>query len=184
MRGRKRAGTTIDPVIPPETGADWVEVTDAVLSPGAATDWAITPGCGAVVTFCGTVRDHAEGRPGVVSLEYEAYPEHATRLLAEVAAHARARWPVLGRIALLHRIGLLGLEEVSVVVVTTSPSRPEAFEAARFCIDTLKATVPIWKRETWAHGSDWSACRHVLPGAPVGAAGSPEPGQLQPGAPR
>jgi molybdopterin synthase catalytic subunit len=62
---------------------------------------------------------------------------------------------VLGRIALLHRIGPIDLEAASVVVVVSAPHRPEAFEAARFCIDTLKATVPIWKQERWEGGEGW-----------------------------
>jgi molybdopterin synthase catalytic subunit len=65
-----------------------------------------------------------------------------------------------GRIALLHRVGPLGVGDVSVVVVASSPHRPEAFEAARHGIDTLKATVPIWKRETWDGGVDWGTCAH------------------------
>jgi molybdopterin synthase catalytic subunit len=62
---------------------------------------------------------------------------------------------VLGRVALLHRVGPLDLEDASVVVAASAPHRPEAFEAARFCIDTLKATVPIWKQERWEGGEDW-----------------------------
>jgi molybdopterin synthase catalytic subunit len=75
--------------------------------------------------------------------------------LAAIAADARRRWPGLGRVALLHRVGRLELGEVSVAVVVSAPHRGEAFEAARFAIDTLKETVPIWKRESWSGGSDW-----------------------------
>jgi len=67
----------------------------------------------------------------------------------------RARWSDIRRVALLHRIGGLSLKESSVVVAVSSPHRPEAFEAARFGIDTLKATIPIWKREVWDGGDDW-----------------------------
>ena len=90
------------------------------------------------------------GATACTRLTYEAYEEEAVPRLAEVAAEARRRWPVVERIALLHRIGDLELSEASVAVVVSSPHRPEAFEAARFCIDTLKETVPIWKREHWA----------------------------------
>jgi molybdopterin synthase catalytic subunit len=114
--------------------------------------------CGGIVTFCGTVRDHSEGRPGVTSLEYEAYLEQVVPRLGQVAAAARTRWPEIGRLALLHRVGRLEIGEVSVVVVASTPHRSEAFAAAQFCIDTLKHTVPIWKRETWAGGSDWVLC--------------------------
>jgi molybdopterin synthase catalytic subunit len=107
------------------------------------------------VLFIGTVRDHADGRPGVVELEYEAYAEQAEVRMAAVAAEARGRFPGLGRVALLHRTGSLEVTETAVVVVASAPHRGEAFDGARFCIDTLKATVPIWKKETWAGGEDW-----------------------------
>jgi molybdopterin synthase catalytic subunit len=124
--------------------------------------WATRPGCGAVVCFTGVVRDSSDGRPGVRALTYEAYEEQATLKLAEVAAEARGRWPDVDRIALLHRIGTLGLSEASVVVVVSSPHRPQAFEAARFCIDTLKETVPVWKVEHWEGGSDWAVGEHPI----------------------
>jgi molybdopterin synthase catalytic subunit len=146
--------------LPPISGDDWIALTEAPLPVGAAYDWATLPSCGAVVVFSGTVRDHAEGRPGVTELEYEAYGEQVVPRLAAIAAEARRTWPVLGRLALLHRIGPLAVGASSVLVVASSPHRPEAFEAARFCIDTLKETVPIWKRETWEGGTDWGTCAH------------------------
>lgn len=69
---------------------------------------------------------------------------------------------MIGRIALLHRSGRLAVGEVSVVVVVSTPHRGEAFDAAEYCIDTLKRTVPVWKRETWSGGSDWSDCAHEI----------------------
>ena len=143
-------------------GDNWIEVAEHPLPVSEALEWAVVPACGAVVVFCGTVRDHSKGRPGVTSVEYEAYPEHVVPRLAEVASAARAHWPMLGRLALLHRVGRLEVGEVSVVVVASTPHRGDAFEAAHFCIDTLKHTVPIWKRETWAGGSDWSQCAHEI----------------------
>jgi molybdopterin synthase catalytic subunit len=133
----------------------WVALTAEPLPAAAAHDWAIRPDCGGVVLFTGTVRDHAEGRPGVSRLEYEAYAEQVEPKLAEIAAAARTRWPDVGRIAMLHRVGPLELTEAAVVVVASAPHRGEAFEAARWCIDTLKATVPIWKKERWEGGEDW-----------------------------
>ena len=147
---------------PPATD-DWVAITAAALPVGPAHDWAVRPGCGAVVMFTGTVRDHAEGRAGVTALEYEAYEEEAEGRLAAVAAETRARWPELGRVAVLHRLGRLGLGEVSVLVVVSAPHRPEAFAAAAFAIDTVKATVPIWKKETWEGGADWGTGARDLP---------------------
>ncbi len=148
----------------PSRGADWIALTREALSVDEATAWATVPSTGAVVTFCGVVRDHAEGRAGVVGVSYEAYEEVAAQRLAEVGAETRRRWPTVERLALLHRVGDLELGEVSVVVVASSPHRAEAFDAARFAIDTLKETVPIWKREQWADGSDWgTAARPIRP---------------------
>ena len=75
----------------------------------------------------------------------------------------REQWPTLGRVALLHRVGLVPVGASSVVVVASSPHRPEAFAAARFGIDTLKASVPIWKRERWSDGESWGLeAQHIL----------------------
>jgi molybdopterin synthase catalytic subunit len=141
---------------------DWVSLSPVPLPVDAAISWATTPGSGAVVCFLGVVRDRSEGRLGVRGLTYEAYEEQAKRALGAVAAEARRRWPAVQRLALLHRVGLLELSEPSVAVVVSSPHRAEAFEAARFCIDTLKETVPIWKQEHWEGGSDWAVGDHPV----------------------
>lgn len=146
----------------PSDGVDWIALTSDPLPVADATAWAATPACGAVVTFSGVVRDHSEGRPGVQGLTYEAYEEEAVRRLRAVADETRRREPAIDRLALLHRIGDLGVSETSVVVVASAPHRAEAFEAARFAIDTLKETVPIWKREHWAEGSDWAERGHAV----------------------
>jgi molybdopterin synthase catalytic subunit len=149
----------------PANGDTWLALTGDRLPLGAAVEWAIRPGCGAVVLFAGTVRDHSEGREGVSELEYEAYEEQVEPRLEAIEAEARARWDdvgAVGAVALLHRVGRLEVGEPSVVVVVSAPHRGEAFEAARFCIDTLKATVPIWKRERWDGGEAWGQCAHDL----------------------
>ena len=147
---------------PPENGEDWLGLFDGVLPIGVIHDWVIRPECGAVVVFSGTVRDHAEGRTGVTALTYEAYEEQATSRCEKIAAEVRTRWPMVGRIALLHRTGRLELGESSVVAAVSTPHRPEAFEAARFAIDALKASAPIWKREEWAEGEDWGTGAHPI----------------------
>jgi molybdopterin synthase catalytic subunit len=139
----------------PRAGAEWVALSDARLPVEAASGWIVLPSCGATVTFTGTARDHAEGRPGVHRLEYEAYDEPALARLHAIAAELRRRWPVLGRIALLHRTGVVELGDAAVVVAVSAPHREEAFEAARFGIDELKRSVPIWKRESWDGGESW-----------------------------
>jgi molybdopterin synthase catalytic subunit len=95
-------------------------------------------------------------------MTYEAYEEPAVRAMREIVSEVRRRWPATERIALLHRVGDLDLSEPSVVVVVSSAHRDAAFEAARFAIDTLKETVPIWKQEHWAGGSDWAVEQHAI----------------------
>jgi len=141
---------------------DWIELSDRPIRVGDVVSWVAQPGCGAIDLFCGTVRDHSDGRPGVRVLEYEAYGAAVAPRLAEIAAEARRRWPAIGRLAMLHRTGSLEVGEVSVVVAVSTGHRAEAFEATHWCIDTLKATVPIWKREIWQDGEDWGLCAHEL----------------------
>ena len=143
-------------VQPPTSGDTWIVLTEDPLPVGASYDWAVLPHCGAVVIFSGTVRDHADGRTDVQHLTYEAYEEQAVPRLEAIVDEMRTRWPDTGRVALLHRLGRLELGESSVLVVVSSPHRPDAFAAARFGIDALKATVPIWKHEVWDGGSDWA----------------------------
>ena len=133
----------------------WCALTGDELPVARIYEWTVRPECGAVVLFSGTVRDHAEGRPGVSRLDYEAYESQVVPRLMAIAGEIRDRWDGIGRIALLHRIGALAVGASSVVVAVSSGHRPEAFEAARYGIDALKATVPIWKREFWEGGSDW-----------------------------
>jgi len=159
----------VAPAVAPSRGPYHFPVDDRValqtepLPVGEITAWVVRPDCGAVVVFLGTVRDHAEGRSGVSELTYEAYEEQVTPRLAEIAAEARTRW-TLGRVAVLHRIGRLGVSECSVLVAVSSAHRAEAFEAARFCIEAVKSTVPIWKEETWDGGVGWgTGARPVTP---------------------
>jgi molybdopterin synthase catalytic subunit len=140
----------------------WVALTAEPLSMDQAAAWVTRPDCGAVVVFGGTVRDHAEGRPGVVELEYEAYATQVEPRLAAIASETRSRWPGVGRLLLWHRTGILKVTESSVVVAASAAHRGDAFDAARFCIDTLKTTVPIWKRERWAGGEDWGQDAHAI----------------------
>jgi molybdopterin synthase catalytic subunit len=143
------------PVQPHGDGDDWLGLTDAALPIGEMYEWCVRPDCGAVVLFSGTVRDHADGRSDVERLEYEAYDEMVMPKLAEIAAETRARWSDVGRIVLVHRVGSLELGESSVVAAVSAPHRTEAFAAARFAIDALKLSVPVWKREVWRDGADW-----------------------------
>jgi molybdopterin synthase catalytic subunit len=149
-------------VLPPASGDDWLGLSTDELPIGAACEWAVRPDCGAVVLFSGTARDHADGRHGVTELHYEAYEEHVLPRLERIAASLRHRWPMIGRVVLLHRVGALAVGTSSVVVAVSAPHRPEAFEAARFGIDALKATAPIWKKEIWDSGAEsWARAGDV-----------------------
>ena len=147
---------------PPTATGIWVGLSAHPLPVTEAAAWVITPSCGAVSLFCGTIRDHSPGRPGIVRLDYEADPALVEPRLAAVADAARDRWPEIGRVALLHRHGSLSVGEVAVVVAVSTPHRREAFDATSWCIDTLKATVPIWKYEVWDGGEGWGGCTHEL----------------------
>jgi len=111
---------------------------------------ATSPADGALCLFVGVVRDHNGGRP-VRRLEYEAYEEMALPLMEKIGADCRERWKVTD-VRIVHRLGPLAIGEASVAVAIASSHRREAFEACRYAIDTLKATVPIWKKEFYADG--------------------------------
>ena len=133
-----------------------VRITREALDAAAvrALEEAVTmSGDGGVVTFQGVVRDNARGKQ-VRSLEYDAYIEMAEQQMAQIAAEVEARWED-STVALVHRIGHLEIGECSVVVAVACPHRGEAFEACRYAIDTLKSTVPIWKKEINADGEEW-----------------------------
>jgi molybdopterin synthase catalytic subunit len=107
---------------------------------------------GAVCTFIGQVRNNSRGRE-VAYLEYDAYVPMAEKQLAMIAKEASEKWLV--EVAIEHRIGRIELGEPSVVVCVGSPHRAQAFEACRWCIDTLKENVPIWKKEVCPDGAFW-----------------------------
>ena len=122
---------------------------------------------GAVVVFDGIVRNHTRGRR-TLHLDYEAYEEMAEKQMRELASEARARFAVR-QVTMVHRLGRLQVGETSVLIVVASTHRAQAFDACRWLIDTLKKTVPIWKKETFADGAVWAA------GEPFPAALTVEP---------
>jgi molybdopterin synthase catalytic subunit len=154
-------------LFPPVSGGagfeDWIEVTAEVLSERATAEAVADPGAGAVALFSGIVRDQTGGRR-VKFLEYEAHAPMALAKMREIAAAIRARWPGTLRVALVHRVGRLEIGESSVMIAVSSPHRREAFEACHFAIDTLKETVPVWKKEYFEDGEVWvglqSECDH------------------------
>lgn len=142
---------TSQPLIPAD---DLVAVSPQAIDLTSVTGFVLAPDCGAVVTFLGTVRDSSPGRAGVTKLEYEAYAEQVESEIGRIVAEARARWPVR-KVAAVHRVGDLGIGEISVAVAVSSPHRSGAFAAARYLIDELKARAPIWKKEHWVGGAEW-----------------------------
>lgn len=142
---------------------DLIAVTTEPLSERAMAEAVSDPGAGAIGLFSGVVRDQTGGR-SVKYLEYEAHAPMAEAKMREIAAMLRARWPGLRRIAIVHRIGRLEIGESSVMIAVSSPHRREAFEACHLAIDTLKETVPVWKKEYFDDGEVWvglqSECDH------------------------
>ena len=157
---------------PPEAADVWVGLSESPLPLDMVLSWVGRPDCGGTILFSGTARDHSEGRPGVTVLEYEAYENQVAPRLEALVDEARVRWPDIGRVALLHRVGRLEIGESAVVAAVSAPHREEAFAAARFCIDGLKATVPIWKREIWEGGESWGLeAQHIAEAAAVASPG-------------
>jgi len=130
-----------------------VLLTDGPIDPRAVEAAVAGADAGAICTFLGVVRDNNRGR-AVRHLEYEAFPEMAVPALQRIIGEVAARWPG-ARAAIVHRTGRLDIGEASVVIAVASPHRAAAFEACHYAIDTLKTTVPIWKKEVWADGSAW-----------------------------
>jgi molybdopterin synthase catalytic subunit len=144
-------------LFPPVSGGagdDVFRVVDHPLAPDAIAADVDDPGAGGVVIFSGVVRNQTDGRP-VKSLEYEAHAPMAEAKMREIGADIRARWSGVRRVAILHRIGRLEIGESSVLIAVSAAHRGEAFEACRYAIDTLKRTVPVWKKEHFEDGEVW-----------------------------
>jgi molybdopterin synthase catalytic subunit/molybdopterin converting factor small subunit len=139
-------------LIPPVSGGAF-RVTDQPLSLEAAVAEVADERAGAVATFTGTVRRRSRGRE-VTKLEYEAYAEMAEEVMAQLARDLEQRYELCA-VAIHHRVGTLGVGEASVVIAVSAPHRQDALAACRDAIDTLKATVPLWKKEVYEGGEEW-----------------------------
>eukprot|EP01064_Diplonema_japonicum_P012279 TRINITY_DN19753_c0_g1_i1.p1 TRINITY_DN19753_c0_g1~~TRINITY_DN19753_c0_g1_i1.p1 ORF type:complete len:205 (+),score=34.64 TRINITY_DN19753_c0_g1_i1:23-616(+) len=129
----------------------FLELTDDAIPVGEWVSKVSYSSCGAVATFSGTTRDNFEGK-GVVELFYEAYDEMALKEMKKIADSVREKWEDVKGIVVVHRKGLVPVCEASVVIVVSSPHRVASMAAVRFIIDTLKTTVPIWKKEIYDAG--------------------------------
>lgn len=132
-----------------------VTVGDAPIDGGVLLDEVGRSDSGATVLFLGTVRDHSDGKEGVTHLDYEVFSEQVEPKIEEIVGEATRQWPILSAVV-EHRSGTVGLGEASVAVAVASAHRADAFEAARYIIDELKQRAPIWKKEFWPGGAEWS----------------------------
>ena len=139
-------------LIPPVSGGAFL-ITGDPLDPSAVVREVESDDAGAVATFLGTVRRHSRGRT-VLYLEYEAYEEMAEELLARLAAELTERHDLSG-VAIHHRIGRVEIGEPSVAIAVSAAHREAALTACREAIDTLKETIPLWKKETYEGGEEW-----------------------------
>ena len=130
-----------------------IEIVTSPIDPKQVVEAVSSPAAGAVVTFDGTIRNHARGKP-VTHLFYEAYAPMALKELKKIQREAMRRWP-LQKMALVHRLGRMEIGESSVFIAVSAAHRADAFEACRFAIDTLKTNVPIWKKEFYEDGEVW-----------------------------
>jgi len=139
-------------LIPPVSGGAF-RVTDQPLSLDAAVAEVADERAGAIATFTGTVRRQSRGRE-VTQLEYEAYAEMAEDVMAQLAHDLQERYELCA-VAIHHRVGTLGIGEASVVIAVSAPHRQDALAACKDAIDTLKQTVPLWKKEIYEGGEEW-----------------------------
>jgi molybdopterin synthase catalytic subunit len=133
---------------------DRIELTREVIPSVAIANEVRGDEDGAVVTFDGCVRNHSHGR-STRYLEYQAYEAMALAKMQEIAAHLHSNFAI-HRVAIVHRLGRLEIGETSVFIAVSSAHRAAAFDACRYAIDTLKKTVPIWKKEFFADGAVWA----------------------------
>jgi molybdopterin synthase catalytic subunit len=139
-------------VIPPVSGGAFV-LSAEPLSVEEAVREVASDDAGGIATFVGTTRARSRGRD-VVHLEYEAYEGMAEETMAQLAGELKRRYDLVD-VAIHHRVGVVGIGETSVVIAVSAPHRADALAACRDAIDTLKTTVPLWKKEIYVGGEEW-----------------------------
>lgn len=130
-----------------------IQLLDIQLSQEAIRIFIQANQAGAEVYFIGTVRNETNGKE-VVALDFEAYKPMAIKEMEKIAITAHQNWPIL-KVAMHHRVGKLKIGEIPVIIGVSAAHRKAAFEAGQYCIDTLKETVPIWKKEIFENGEEW-----------------------------
>jgi molybdopterin synthase catalytic subunit len=132
-----------------------IKISASTLNVQECIDWVMSPQSGGIDIFIGTVRDATKGKQ-VVRLEFEAYESMAQKEMGKIAAQAFQQWHVQ-KVLIHHRTGVLHIGEIPVIIAVSAAHRDAAFSACRFIIDTLKETVPIWKKEIFEDGEVWVA---------------------------
>ena len=132
-----------------------IQILSSPLNIQSTIDWIMSPESGGIDVFIGTVRNATKGKK-VIRLEFEAYEPMAIAEMEKIAKQAFEKWPVQ-KILIHHRTGILEVGEVPVVIAVSAAHRAAAFNACRYIIDTLKQTVPIWKKEFFEDGEVWVA---------------------------
>uniref|UniRef100_A0A1B6GK04 Molybdopterin synthase catalytic subunit n=1 Tax=Cuerna arida TaxID=1464854 RepID=A0A1B6GK04_9HEMI len=136
---------------------DYIRLVESRLSVDEISELVKSPKCGAISLFIGTTRDNFDGLK-VTKLLYEAYDTMAMKALKRVCTEIRKKWPDVENIAIYHRLGDVAIMEASVVIAVSSPHRQASLQAVQFAIETLKASVPVWKKEEYQDseaGSAW-----------------------------
>lgn len=132
-----------------------IRILNTPLNIQSCIDAVMSPQCGGIDVFIGTVRNATKGKT-VVQLEFEAYEAMAVKEMQKIADDVFEKWPVQ-KMVIHHRTGVLNIGEVPVVIAVAAAHRAAAFDACRYTIDTLKQTVPIWKKEVFEDGEVWVA---------------------------
>ncbi|XP_053557245.1 molybdopterin synthase catalytic subunit-like [Bombina bombina] len=125
-----------------------IKITHDKLSADEVSQLVVSPYCGAISIFIGTTRNSFEGKK-VIRLEYEAYTPMAEMEIKKIFSEIRKTWPTVKHLAVHHRLGLVPVTEASVIIAVSSPHRSDSLDAVKYCINTLKARVPIWKKEIY-----------------------------------
>ncbi len=132
-----------------------IQILDTDLDSSVVEAFVTNDDCGGIVTFIGTVRNQTKGKK-VVRLEFESYVPMAIKEMTKIAQHILEHYPAQ-RVAIHHRIGVLPIKGIAVIIGVACPHRKDAFAACQYAIDTLKQTVPIWKKEIFEDGEVWVA---------------------------
>ena len=132
-----------------------IQISSSPLSQESCVDFVRNDGAGGLAVFIGTVRNKTQGKK-VRKLEFESYEPMAIKEMEKIAHAVAEKWKAFA-VSIHHRIGVLQIGEVPVIIAVSTPHRKEAFAACQYAIDTLKETVPIWKKEIFEDGEVWVA---------------------------